>query len=88
MKEEKEEIYWQDTKSRYVKIPKTKTEKHQSSETLGLCSIILFFFFSFLGRQPMAYGNSQTRGQIRATVAGLYNSHSNMGYELRLQPKP
>ena len=43
-----------------------------------------FFFFSFFRDTPAAFGRSQTRGLIRATAAGLYHSHSNMGFELHL----
>ena len=39
-----------------------------------------FFFFLFvfclLRAAPAAYGDSQARGLIRATVAGLHHSHS------------
>jgi len=35
-----------------------------------------------------AYGGSQARGQIRATVASLRHSHSNAGSEPRLQTTP
>ena len=47
---------------------------------------ILFYFILFyclFGAAPLAYGNSQVRGQIRATAAGLCHSHShsNMGSE-------
>ena len=34
----------------------------------------------------VACGSSQARGQIRATAAGLYHSHSNVGSGLHLQP--
>ena len=37
---------------------------------------------------PVAYGGSQTRGQIRAVAAGLHHSHSNVGPEPCLQPTP
>ena len=37
---------------------------------------------------PIPYGNSQPRGRIRATVAGLCNSHSNSRSKLHLQPIP
>ena len=36
-----------------------------------------FFFFFFFRAAPTAYGNSQTRGQIRAAATGLHHSHSN-----------
>ena len=53
-------------------------------------SFFLFFFWSFfhfLGHSE-AYGDSQARGPIRAIAAGLRQSHSNAGYEPRLQPTP
>ena len=53
--------------------------------------ILLLFFFVFLlflWAAPAAYGGSQARGQIRAVAAGLRQSHSNAGYEPRLQPTP
>ena len=37
---------------------------------------------------PVAHGNSQARGQIGATAAGLCNSHSNARYKPRLRPTP
>ena len=37
---------------------------------------------------PVAYGDSQARGLIRAVAAGLRQSHSNTGSEPRLQPTP
>ena len=48
-----------------------------------------FFFLSFflggaLRTTPLAYGSFQARGQIGATSAGLYHSHSNAGSELCL----
>ena len=43
-----------------------------------------FFFFPFFRDTPAAFGSSQARGLIRATAAGLYHSHSNMGFDLRL----
>ena len=36
----------------------------------------------------MACGSSQTRGQIRATAAGLHHSHSDVGSKLHLLPTP
>ena len=44
-----------------------------------------FFFWSFC-HFPEAYEGSQTRGLIRATAAGLHESHSNPGSEPRLRP--
>ena len=46
------------------------------------------FFFSFFRAAPVAYGDSQARGQIRAVAAGLHYSHSSMGSELHLRPTP
>ena len=37
---------------------------------------------------PVAYGDSQARGPIGATAAGLLQSHSNVGSEPPLQPTP
>jgi len=48
-------------------------------------SLFLSLFF-FLGATSAAYGSSQARGQIGATAAGLFHSHSNAGSELHLQP--
>ena len=36
----------------------------------------------------MAYGDSQARGQVRATAANLCHSCSNEGSEPRLRPTP
>ena len=36
----------------------------------------------------MAYGGFQAMGLIRATAAGLYHSHSNVGSKPHLQPTP
>ena len=53
-----------------------------------------FFFFFFFGlfaiswAAPTAYGGSQARGRIGAIAAGLHHSHSNSGFEPRLQPTP
>ena len=47
-------------------------------------------FFSFFGGGPktVVYGDSQARGPIGATAAGLHHSHSNAGSELCLRPIP
>ena len=47
-----------------------------------------FFFFFSVKAVPVAYGGSQARGQIRAIVASLCRSHSNVGSEPCLQPTP
>ena len=46
----------------------------------------LFFFSFFFRASPVAYGNSQARGQIGAAAAGLHYSHSNMTSKPCLQP--
>ena len=43
--------------------------------------VILFYFWSFLGLLPVAYGGSQVRGLIGAVAASLRQSHSNVGSE-------
>ena len=43
---------------------------------------------AFSWASPLAYGGSQARGQIAAVAAGLRQSHSDAGSELRLQPTP
>ena len=49
----------------------------------------LFFFFFLLFRAiPVAYGSSQAGGLIRAIVAGLHHSHSNVGSKPCLWPSP
>ena len=50
-----------------------------------LTSVSNTFFFGLFSATPVAYGDSQARGQIRAVAAGLYHSHSNMGCEPHLQ---
>ena len=47
--------------------------------------IFLFFFslfFFFFRAAPMAYGDSQARGPIEATAAGLHHSHGNANQSL------
>ena len=56
----------------------------------GRIHLIIFYFYLFilyfviLGPHPWAYGGSQARGRIRATAAGLHQSHSNARSEPRL----
>ena len=47
-----------------------------------------FFIFCLFRAALSAYGGSQARGRIRAAAAGLCQSHSNTGSELRLQATP
>ena len=41
--------------------------------------------FAFFRAEPEAYGSFQARGQIGATAASLYHSHSNTGSEPHLR---
>ena len=53
--------------------------------------VFILFFFSYIilfRAIPEAYGSSQTRGLIRATAAGLHQSHSNARSESHLQTIP
>ena len=62
----------------------------QSEPLFNFYLFILFIYFSCHFRAapmaPMAYGNSQTRGRIRAAAASLHHSHARA--ELRLWPIP
>jgi len=51
-------------------------------------SFVFVFVCLFSSTTPAAYGVSQARGLIGAVAAGLCQSHSNVGSELRLQPTP
>ena len=45
----------------------------------------IYLFILLFSAAPMAYGDSQARGGIGATAAGL---HNNARSKLRLQPTP
>ena len=61
--------------------PESILECHKSGIVMNIrCRL---FFFKV---KPEAYGNSQARGRIRATAAGLHHSHSNSGSRPCLQP--
>ena len=47
-----------------------------------------FGLFAISSAAPMAYGDSQARGRIRAIATGLCQSHSNIGSKPHLQPTP
>ena len=49
---------------------------------------LLGFCFCFFRAAPTVQESSQARGQIRATVASLCHSHSNIGSGPRLRPTP
>ena len=53
-----------------------------------LCGFFCFVLFLLFRAEPEACGGSQARGQIRATAAGLCQSHSNARSEPPLQPIP
>ena len=50
--------------------------------------LFIFFFFGLFRATPMAYGNSQDRGQMGAVAASLCHSHSNARSEPCLWPTP
>ena len=50
--------------------------------------LFYFIFFAFSRATPAAYGGSQAGGLIGAVAAGLRQSYSNSGSELRLRPTP
>ena len=64
---------------------------------LDFLSSFLSFFFFFLffcclfaisWAASVVYGSSQARGLIGAVAASLHQGHSNVGFELHLQPTP
>ena len=55
-------------------------------ESLNLPSEFVLFCFFLFWAALMAYGSSQTRGQIGAAAASLCHSHSNSGSEPYLCP--
>ena len=50
--------------------------------------MFVFGLFATSRAASAAYGGSQARGLIGAVAAGLHQSHSNVGAELRLRPTP
>ena len=62
---------------------------HLMGYIYGVFFLFPFLFLFLLFRPaPTAYGSSQARGRIGAVAAGLHQSHSNSGSELRLRPTP
>ena len=53
-------------------------------------TVLLFFLICFLllRATPAAYGDSQARGPIGATTAGLHHSHSNIRSKPHVQLTP
>ena len=54
-----------------------KTKQNKMFHNIPCLYFYVFIFFR--GAAPAAYGGSQGRGPIGATVAGLHHSHSNEG---------
>ena len=50
--------------------------------------LFIFCLFATSWATPVAYGGFRARGRIRAVAAGLHQSHSDVGSELRLRPTP
>ena len=64
-----------------------KFKKTGKGYELAFYFILLYFLFFCLFRTaPVAYGDSQHRGGIRATAAGLCHSHSNTRSKSHLWP--
>ena len=84
----------------YIYVVPVGQDSHQNAMSFSvypirrqILSMFLFYFtllllsLCFLFRATStAYGGSHARGLIRATAAGLHQSHSNLGFELHLQP--
>ena len=49
-------------------------------------SFLAFFFLLLFRAKPAAYGGSQVRSRMGATVAGLRHSHTNEGSDPCLRP--
>ena len=73
--------------------PGSKVGNLGSIRTPGDCMTIFSFFFFFffffaIWRFFLTYGGSQARGRIGAVAVRLHQSHSNVGFQPRLQPTP
>ena len=55
---------------------------------LGIRISFIFILFWSFEAAPLAYGGSQARGLIRATAAGLRQSHNTTRSEPHLRPTP
>ena len=60
------------------------------SNPCPVCCLVFFFFvfFCLFRVTPVAFGDSQARGPIRAAATSLCHNHSNVGLKLHLQPTP
>ena len=63
---------------------RTNLQNGKGAQTDKLLGNVFFFFLC--KAKPAAYGNSQARGRIGATMAGLHHSHSSKGYGPHLLP--
>ena len=63
------------------KRAKKSQERYKISQDyqMQVSFFFLFFFFCFFRAAPVAYGNSQARGRIRGTAAGLHHSKASPG---------
>ena len=52
-------------------LSKFHSERHKTH-----AFVVVVVVFCLFRAVPMAYGDSQARGRIRATAAGLHHSHS------------
>ena len=68
-------------------IPKVQVIK-QKTDKLNYTKTKTFLLLLFFRATPVAYGDSQARGPIAATAAGLHHSHGNTRSEPHLQPTP
>ena len=63
-------------------------EKKVILKSKFFCIVVFFFFFFFcffcFWAAPVAYGSSQTRGQIKARAISLHHSFSNVGCKVHL----
>ena len=66
-----------------LQLGKTLSAK-QITTPRSSTKLILFVDLMLLRVAPVAYGSSQARGQISATAAGLYHSHSKSRFKLHL----
>ena len=73
--------------SKLVLVVKTQVKVHTKSLEKMFHNIGKWeeaFFFFFFRAVPLAYGDSQGRGIVRATAASLHQSHSNARSEPHL----
>ena len=65
-----------------------KTVKMKLMKFILITLLTFFFFLLLFTAAPTAYGDSQVKGRIGAVAAGLCHSHSDMGSEPPLRPRP